>query len=411
MEEAVLPNGLKVLYLPDSRLPLVSLRVLGRGGPGWDPAGGSGMSELVATLLTKDAGGRSAEEVAHAIDSMGARFRGQAGNNTFGLSLEALRTDLDEALSILGAAVCEPEWRESTFERERSAQSGALREMLDDIVTQARVFARASFFGAHPFGRIPEGTLPDLQGLALSSVKEQGARLLSASNLCLVVAGDVDPARDHEKIASAFAGLSAGSALADLDIWQGYAGPAALSLPVDRQQSIVLRYFADRGFKDEQNDALMVLNTYLSGMSSPLFQRVREEKGMAYFVGAQRLSASDFGAFIFYAGTQREQVAAVLNEFDREMESVSGQVLDPAVFQRTVTQLKAQHQMSMQRPEVRSLQAAICLLYNQPLSRWWDFNARLNAVTPESVRRVAAEVLDPRRTPLTVIAGQIPEGY
>ncbi|MGB0371117.1 MAG: M16 family metallopeptidase [Opitutales bacterium] len=388
-----LDNGLRILYLPDSRLPSISVRLLGRGGPIWDPVGASGLNQLLATLLTKDTESRTAAEVAKTIDSIGASFSGQTGNNTFGLSLESLSSDLDLSLDIFSQAVVAPAFREETFERERTAQIARVKETLDDVVSHGRNAARRTFYGEHPFGRSPLGTVDDLASLDRATLVEYQANFLNAANCVLLVAGDVNPDEDHAKFASAFSGLVPGTSLSSSSQPSLYAGDARIDYHLDRQQAVVLRMFHDAGFLSEDNDAGIALNGLLSGMSSPLFQRVREEKGMAYFVGSTRLPSAEYGAFQFYAGTHPDQAEAVYAEYDAEIARIQdGKISDEEVA-RAVTQLRAQHQMSMQRPEMRSLQVGISLLYGQPLEHTFRFDERLQKLSPSDLVDYAQKYL------------------
>lgn len=388
-----LGNGLRVLYLPDSRLPSVSIRLLGRGGPVWDPQGASGLNQLLATLLTKDTQQRSAAEVAETIDSIGASFSGQTGNNTFGLSLESLSSDLEVSLDILSQAITAPALCEETFDRERAAQIARVKETLDDVVSHGRNAARRAFYGQHVFGRSPLGSVEELSSMDLSTVLEGRDRFLNAGNCVILVAGDVDPDRDHAKFEAAFGGLVEGNALELSKGPELYAGDTRIDYALDRQQAVVLRMFQDAGFLDEDNDAGIVLNGLLSGMSSPLFQRVREEKGMAYFVGSTRIPSAKFGAFQFYAGTHPDQAEAVYGEYDSEISRIQDGKISQEEVKRAITQLRAQHQMSMQRPENRSLQIGISLLFDQPIDHTLRFDERLQKLGTEHLVNYAQTYL------------------
>ena len=380
-----LDNGLKILYLPENRLPTVSMRLLGRGGPGWDPQGASGLNQLLAVMLTKDTEKRTAAEVAEALDGIGASWNGTAGNNTFGLSLEALSSDIDLAIDLLSQAVTAPRFLEDTFQRERAAQSARLKETLDDVVSHARYVARSMYYTDHPFGRSSLGTLEDLDKLSLETLLAKRDAFLNAGNCVLLVTGDIDPEQEHAKFAAAFSSLPSGARLPNISAPGIYTGDARIDYNLDRQQAVVLRIFPDTGFLGEDNDAGIALNGLLSGMSSPLFQRVREEKGMAYFVGSTRLPAPHFGAFQFYAGTHPDQVADVYAEFDAEIARILEGKITEEECTRAITQLRAQHQMSMQRAEARSLQVGIGILYDLPIEHVFNFDERMKALNPSDL--------------------------
>ena len=380
-----LENGLQILYLPEKRLPTVSMRLLGRGGPSWDPQGASGLNQLLAVMLTKDTEKRSAVEVAEAIDGIGASWSAQAGNNTFGLSLETLSSDLELAIDLLSQAVTAPKFIEDTFQRERAAQVARIKETLDDVVSHARYVARKTYYGDHAFGRASLGDGDDLNALTLETLASHRAAFLNAGNCILLISGDIDPDKEHAKFEAAFSSLPTGARLPDIETPAIYTGDIRIDYALDRQQAVVLRIFPDAGFLGEDNDAAIALNGLLSGMSSPLFQRVREEKGMAYFVGSTRLPAPNFGAFQFYAGTHPDQVEEVYGEFDAEIERILAGKISDEECTRAITQLRAQHQMSMQRAEARSLQVGIGLLYGLPVDHVFRFDERMKGLKPSDL--------------------------
>ena len=408
--ERTLKNGLRVIYMPDARLPVVSMRVLGRGGPAWDPVGSSGVTQLMGEMLTKDAGGRSALQVAERVDEVGGSLSSSAGNNTFGLNIEMLSSHFERALDLVAQAISAPSFSELTFERERMAQIASIREHLDDVVRRGRRFAREQVFGDHPYARSSLGDIADLESMELRELKEHAARLLVSGNLCVAIAGDIDPDKQHEQVEQMFAPVAMGKSLGDIPGWSGIATTGRAGLPIDRNQSVVLRMYRDVGFDASDNDAGILLNTYLSGMSSPLFQRVREEKGMAYFVGANRLPAPNFGVMTFYAGTSEAQVAEVFGEFDAEVESLTTKCLDDRVFERLLTQIRSHHEMGMQRVESRSLQATLRQLYGLSYDDWFRFPERVKEFTPEDIRAFASETFEARPY-LDVVAGRIPDGW
>jgi zinc protease len=126
-----------------------------------------------------------------------------------------------------------------------------------------------------------------------------------------------------------------------------------------------------------------------SGMASRLFERVREEKGLAYFVRSTRVTGLDAAMFCFYAGTAPEHAGEVLAEFEAEIARVQAGAVEKAELQRCQARLKAARRQSLQTNGSRAMQAGLNALYGLPLNDWKNYDAQIQAVTRDDLVRFA----------------------
>ncbi len=127
---------------PARHLPNLHFRLLMGGGTSFEEPGKRGSTALLATLLTKDTGRRSAVEVARLIEEAGGSFHSYSGNNSLGVAAEVLPPDADRALSLIADALLIPAFKPASFATERDAQEAELRQDADDVVTFARKLVR-----------------------------------------------------------------------------------------------------------------------------------------------------------------------------------------------------------------------------------------------------------------------------
>ena len=208
--EIKLPNGARLLLQPDRRLPNVHLRLLMQGGPLFEAPDKRGATALLATMLTKDTRRRSAAAVAELIEEAGGAFFPSSGNNSIGLAVEVLPTDVDRALSVLADAVLAPAFKADTFRTEQEAQVAALLQDDDDVVTLARKRLRGLFFGPHPLAIDAHGTTEAVKRLKPADVAALHRRLCVGANAVLAVAGDFDPKRLIPKLKTFLAKIPRG---------------------------------------------------------------------------------------------------------------------------------------------------------------------------------------------------------
>jgi zinc protease len=149
-----------------------------------------------------------------------------------------------------------------------------------------------------------------------------------------------------------------------------------------------------------------VADELFSGMSSQLFERVREEKGLAYFVRSARVIGLHTAMFYFLAGTEPRRVTEVLTEIGAEIGRVQQGGVEPKELLRCQTRLKAARRMNLQTNAARAMQAGLNALYGLPVEDWKNYDARIDAVDAGSLQRFAqAYFQSARRTQLVVRPG------
>jgi len=382
--EVRLPNGARLLLQPDRRLPNLHLRLIVQGGPAFEPAERRGATALLATMLTKDTRRRTAAEVAGYIESVGGSFYPFSGNNSLGLAAEVLPPDADRALAVLTDAVLAPAFAAATFKLERDAQLAALREDADDVVTFARKLLRKKFFGPHPLALDASGDPEGVAALRAADLAALHRRLFVGPNVVLAVAGDFDPRKLAPKLKAFLARLPR-TAAPRADVPE-----AARKLPAaagdfterqPREQAVVAQAFPGPRVNAPDFYVAEVADELFSGMASRLFERVREEKGLAYFVRSGRITGLDTGMFCFFAGTQPGRETDVLAEIDAEIARVQDGAVEPAELVRCQARLKAGRRQSLQTNGSRAMQAGLNALQGLPANDWKNYDAKVDAVT------------------------------
>jgi zinc protease len=404
--EVRLGNGARILLQPDRQLPNLHLRILMQGGPLFEEAGKRGATGLLSTMLTKDSRHRSAAEVAHYIEEIGGAFYPFSGNNSLGLAVEVLPPDVDRALRVLSDATLAPAFRPATLALERDAQVAGLRMDDDDVVTYARKRLRERFFGAHPLALDASGNQAGVKALNGNDLAALHQRLGVAGNVVLAVAGDFVPERLLPRLEEFLARLPGGPSAA----WP--AGVGGLPLPAEvgdflekqpREQAVVLQAFPGPAVCGDDYYVGEVADELFSGMASRLFERVREEKGLAYFVRSGRVTGLESGMFYFIAGTQPDRENEVLAEINGEIARVQDGAVEAAELLRCQTRLKAARRQNLQTNSARAMQAGLNALQGQPINDWKNYDARIDAVRIAGLAGFARRRFTPaQRTQLIV---------
>lgn len=402
--EVKFPNGVRLLLQPNTTLPNVHFRFLMCAGPLFESADKRGSTSLLSTLLTKDTRTRSAAQVAEYIESVGGSFHPVAGNNSLGFGIEVLPTDIERAYSILEQASRFPTFKRQTFDIEQEAHISGLQQDDDDVVTLAQKHLRQRFFGSHPLAWDAHGNIEGVKSLRPQDLAGLYRKLLVGDNVVVAVAGDFDPKRLVPKMKMFLSKLPRGRA--DWSAKMSYRLPAAAGDFIEqqpREQAVVGQAFPGPRVNAADFYVGEVADELFSGMASRLFERVREEKGLAYFVRSGRVTGLDAGMFYFFAGTQPGREGDVLGEIDAEIRRVQAGGVEPAEIARCQARLKAGRRQSLQTNGARAMQAALNALQGQPINDWKNYDGRIDAVTISDLASFAGRYFKPElRTQLVV---------
>jgi zinc protease len=379
-----LANGAQIILQPDHSLPKVHIRFGALGGPLYENAATSGATALLATLLTRDTHARSADSVSRAIESAGGRFDEFCGNNSFGMAMELLSEEIGTGLDLFQYALLEPDFNPTTFEIERAGQISQIQEYDDDISERGRVHLRRLFYGEHPYRENSNGTVDALRKLGPRDIAEHYAKLVRGPNSVISICGDFETDKVLPRLKEIL------SEVPDTDftpLETPFAGPKTNDVveDMDREQAIVFRSFRGPGVRGEDNNVADLLDEVLSDMSGPLFVNARERKGLAYFVGASRMTGVHTGMFTLYGGTRPDQVAMLRAEFDSVLESIRLHGITDAELARARTRLKSRRRLSMQTIGARANHVLLETLYNLPSENVTQFDKKVDAITMEDI--------------------------
>jgi zinc protease len=283
---AVLGSGTPKVLVETSRdLPLVSVSVGVRTGAMLDPPGAEGSTRLVARLLRRSAGGRSAEQNDILIESLGASLGADVSYSTVTLNGAVISRSLDRFANLLAEAVTKPGLPEDEFSRLKRETEAELTELLDDDRGLAQRWFRRKLFAGHPYARPAAGTVTSLGKIAVSTLRPIYERAFVPDNLVFAFAGDITRDRAERIAEEICAALPKTPAPADTT-----PDPTPLAgrrlVFVDkpeRTQTQILIGGLGSHPSDPDHFALAVANTAFGGtFTARLMQEVRVKRGWSY---------------------------------------------------------------------------------------------------------------------------------
>jgi zinc protease len=408
VQRFTLSNGLPVLLLEKHDIPLVQTNIMLQVGAVDEPAERVGLAGLTVDMLEEGAAGRSALELADALDYIGARFFGAAGAHTTTLGLRVPVARWADGLALVADMLLRPDFPADELERLRIARLTSLVRAHDQpAAIAAALFDRTLFGPDHPYGRygLAEAAL---RAVSVGDVRAFHERHFRPDNATIIVVGAVDAATARARLDAAFAR------------WQpppGAPRPAAAVRDAPQVQGRTV-YLVDKpgsaqsivrmgriGVPRTTDDyyALEVLNTILGGsFTSRLNQNLREDKGYTYGASSSFGFRPLAGPFLAGAAVQTEVTGPALVEFMNELRAIREPIPEEEVAlarnflaSRFPADFQSVSQIAGQLGEI--------VLYDLPFDYYNDYVDRVLAVTRADVERVARQYIDPENIAIVVV--------
>jgi predicted Zn-dependent peptidase len=390
VQQTTLPNGLRVISEAMSGIESTSLGVWVNVGARSESAALNGISHMLEHMAFKGTRTRSALDIAQEIESVGGHLNAYTSREQTAYFARVLGDDVPLAVDILGDILLNSTFEAEEVERERGVilqEIGEAHDTPDDLVFD---MLQEAAFPDQPVGRPILGTPDHVRSFNSQTLASYMTDQYRAKHMVFAAAGKVDHETLVAQISEIFDGLaSAGAPEFQKATYQG--GDRRVERPLE-QVHLTLG-FPGFSYDDDSFYAGQILSAILGGgMSSRLFQEVREKRGLAYSVYSFSGSLMDSGMFGIYAGTGPDQAdelgAVIAQEVKKTCDGIGTDE-----FERARAQLKASTLMALESSGTRVEQFARQLFVFDRIMPMGELVEKLNAVTPDQVMAAANRLL------------------
>ena len=401
-----LPSGLTVITETTPHVRTAAIGVFVAAGTRYERASEHGLSHFIEHMAFKGTRRRSAREIAEAIENVGGDLNAETGIERTSYFARLLGSDVELALDVMGDLLTESAFDPDELEREKNVilqEIGSVEDTPDDLVFD---LLTATAWPDQAIGRPILGTRQGVEAFDRAAIDDYLGRRYSAGATIVAAAGAVEHDQILALAQSRLEKLHAASAPAEERA--AYRG-GETKLRRRLEQTHVVVGFEGRPAGAPDHDAAQVFAAAVGGgMSSRLFQEVREKRGLAYSIYGFHWDFIDTGLFGFYAGSADGDAAEVVAaSLDCLAEATQG--LEELEIRRVKAQMKVSLVSAFEQPAARVHQLSRQMqVYGRPLS-FDEMLARVDAVTVEEVRKTGAAML---RSPPAVAAvgavGKVP---
>ena len=404
IQKIELSNGMRLLVREDPRLPLVSMAAVFRGGLLAETPQTNGITRLMSKVLLKGTTTRTAEQIADTIEAVGGSIGSDAGNNSFSVTLDVTEPDLRLGAELLSDVLLNATMPEKAVGREKEVQLAGIQEDEEQMTTVARNILREALFQQHPYALRGKGSVESVSRLTQKDLLDFRDRYLVAKNGVISIFGNVKAAEVKQIFEETLAEMNPGQlALTDPPKPPPLTKDITVEELKDKAQGVIMVGYRGVDIFSPDRYALELIDEASSDLGSRFFVRIREQMGLAYYVGASQMQGLVPGLFLFYLGTDPQKIEQVKTALLDEINKLAAEGLTKDELTRAKKKLLGQQQIANQSNDSFGYMAALDELYGLGFAYYKTLERDVEAVTLEDVKRAAAKYFQKQPYVLAIV--------
>lgn len=394
IQKETLPNGVRIITEEMPQVRSVSIGLWVRVGSRFEEESLAGVSHFIEHMMFKGTKNRTARQIAEALDSVGGQINAFTAKEYTCYYARVLDNHLDVAVDVLSDMFFNSLFQPTEIEKEKNVILEEIKmyeDTPDDLVHDVFI---AGLWPGHPLGRPIIGHRETVASLRPEKLVEFYRRHYTPDSLVVAVAGNIDHRRVVERLTPVFGSFDGRSA--PVSFTRPQPAYTTVSRYKDTEQVHVVLGTEALPMNHPDIYALSIINTVLGGgVSSRLFQRVRENLGLVYSIYSYLSSYIDSGIFSLYAGLSPANLDRLLGILAEELERLYRQGLSEEELHRGREQLKGNLFLGLEGPGSRMTRigkAEVCLGQVMTME---EIAAAIDAVTMDDIRRLCRQFFAP----------------
>ena len=403
IRKEILPNGLVVITEPMEHVHSASVGIWLRTGSRREHGAVNGIAHFIEHMVFKGTRRRSAEDIAREVDRFGGMLNAFTDKEMVCFHTRVLDEHFPKAFDVLADIVLEPKFADEDIVREKSVvleEIGMAQDNPEDLVHE--LFTQ-NFWNTHPLGKPILGTPDTVSSFTRSGLQEWFQRYYAPNQIVITAAGQLNHERLVDLVAERFSKLS--------PVPDGFTDPKPSPAPhitlrskVELEQVHICIGVPSFPLTDRRRFSASLLNSVLGGgMSSRLFQNIREQQGLAYSIFSDLNSYRDAGALSVYAGTSLETAEQLIRSVLDEFRRITNEPIEEEELRRAKDHLKGSTLLALEGSGQRMSSLARYHIYFDRHFTPQELIVMLESVTVEEIQAVAREFFQSDRLAASVV--------
>ncbi|OGY63918.1 MAG: hypothetical protein A3I89_00450 [Candidatus Harrisonbacteria bacterium RIFCSPLOWO2_02_FULL_41_11] len=401
----VLSNGLRVIFVPQPHSLATTVLVLVEAGSKYETKKINGVSHFLEHLCFKGTKNRpTALMISSELESVGAVFNALTYQEMTGYYAKARTEKLPQILDIVSDLYVNPVFDGKEMEKEKGVVIEELNMYEDMPMRKVGDIFMELVYGDQPAGWNIGGTKEIIRSLKREDVVDYRSRHYVAKATTVVVAGALDEKKTLAEIKKNFSGIPEAKKFFKIKINDFQKKPALLVKYKESDQTHIIVGFRAFSMYDQRRYALEVLGDILGGgMSSRLFQRVREQLGAAYYVKAGADLLTDHGIFAVSAGLDNSRAEQVIKAILDELKKMAAESVGEAELQKSKNHLSGQLMIGLEGSDELASFYGNQEIFRQKIITPKELAKRIEAVTASEIWKVAKDLIKNQHLNLALI--------
>jgi predicted Zn-dependent peptidase len=403
VRKEVLPNGLTILTEEMDHIRSVSIGIWVKNGSRHEDPQQNGVSHFIEHMVFKGTTSRSAEDIAREVDSIGGNMDAFTGKETVCFNVKILDEHVPAAMDVLSDMVLNPVFDANEIGREKGVILEEIKMDEDNPDYLVHEIFTQAFYKDHPLGKPILGTKETVRAFDRDMVHSNYSRKFAPGNLIVAAAGNIQHDKFVEEVARRYQHLKPLANGFHQDPPKTYARIIMRNKKSLEQVQICMGVPA-YSISHPRRYVCYILNTLLGGgMSSRLFQNIREKQGLVYSIFSELNPFQDSGTLAVYAGTSRESAPKVVQQVVQEFAAFKQSPVSGEELQRAKAQLKGSLMLGLESSTARMSNLARQEMYYDHFHTMDEIIAKIEAVTSEQICEVANELFRSGEIAVTVL--------
>jgi predicted Zn-dependent peptidase len=403
IKKHVLPNGLVVITETMAHVRSVSVGVWVRNGSRRESPEENGLAHFIEHMVFKGTERRSAEAIAREMDSVGGMLDAFTSKEQICFNAKVLDEHLPIAFDVIADLILRPNFDSEDVKKERQVILEEIKMDLDNPEYLLHEIFTRGFWPEHALGRPILGTPETVKKFNRETLKTRFASWFAPDHLVITAAGNVTPEQVLALVEREFGNLKP-SGQHPPHIAPGTGAPIHLEKKHDLEQVHLCVGVPSVPLGHEDRFGIAVLNNVLGGgMSSRLFQNIREKRGLAYAIFSELTPYSDAGMLTVYAGSAKETIGQILDLIVSEFRDLKESPVTEEELTRSKNHLKGSLMLSLESTSARMSNLARQELYFRRFYTLDEILASIEVVTREQLQKLAQQYFRTEDTAVTVL--------
>lgn len=403
IEMTRLANGVRVITEVMPHVRSVSAGLWVASGSRREKGPETGLCHFIEHMLFKGTGRRSAEDIAREVDSIGGNLDAFTSKEVVCFNIKVLDEHLDKGFDVLADLVLNPVFREEDINKEKGVILEELKMEEDSPDYLVHEIFCSNFWKDHPLGKPILGNKETIRGFDRPAIDEYYRRMYVPSDMVLTAAGNLNHGHVVKLADQHFSSLETRPP-SPPDLAPSTHARIALRNKKSLEQVHLCMGVPSYPLPHQERFGCYILNTLLGGgMSSRLFQNIRERQGLAYAVFSELNPYRDTGLLAVYAGTSIESTPKVVTSVLKEFRQLKAEPVPADELRRAKDHLKGSLMLSLESTASRMSNLARQEMYFGRFFTLDELIDSIEAVKTEDIQRIANEFFDQKHIALTIL--------